>query len=394
MRLRRLDLTRYGRFTDRSLDFGAAEPGRPDLHIVHGPNEAGKSTLLNAWLDLLFGIHARSSYNFLHPYDSMRIGAVLDLAEGPREVVRVKKARDSLVDPAGRPVPDGMLRAALGGIERKDCADMFALDAGTMEDGGELILSSRGNLGQLLFSASAGLAELGDRLDGLRAEADAFYRKSARKGTLKDMRARLEELAAERKALDVQAAEHRARRLAADKAEAERDAAAEAHAHAAAARDAARAALEALPWLAEWGAIDAELAPLDGLPDAPPDWPARVAGLLAEEVALRTEAALDTERRQALAAALAALVPDGAALAQAEAAGFDEELKARWIAARDDLPRRLQELAGARQRIEALGRQVLPGADAASLAVGPGTLERLAELVTPAAQLVHAVTGK
>ena len=382
MRLRRLDLTRYGRFTDRSLDFGAAEPGRPDLHIVHGPNEAGKSTLLNAWLDLLFGIHARSSYNFLHPYDAMRIGAVLDLAEGPREVVRVKKARDSLVDPAGRPVPDGMLRAALGGIERKDCADMFALDAGTMEDGGELILSSRGNLGQLLFSASAGLAELGDRLDGLRAEADAFYRKSARKGTLKDMRARLEELAAERKVLDVQAAEHRARRLAADKAEAERDAAAEAHARAAAARDAARAALEALPWLAEWGAIDAELAPLDGLPDAPPDWPARVAGLLAEEVALRTEAALDTERRQALATALAALVPDGAALAQAEAAGFDEELKARWIAARDDLPRRLQELAAARQRIEALGRQVLPGADAAALAVGSGTLDRMAELMT------------
>ena len=68
----------------------------------------------------------------------------------------------------------------------------------------------------------------------------------------------------------------------------------------------------------------------------------------AEEVALRTEAALDAERRQALATALAALVPDDAALAQAEASGFDEELKARWIAARDDLPRRLQELGAAR----------------------------------------------
>ncbi|SDL48553.1 AAA family ATPase [Paracoccus chinensis] len=382
MRLRRLDLTRYGRFTDRSLDFGAAEPGRPDLHIVHGPNEAGKSTLLNAWLDLLFGIHARSSYNFLHPYDALRIGAVLDLPDGQRELVRVKKTRESLLDPAGRPVSDGMLRAALGGIERKDCADMFALDAGSMEDGGELILSSKGNLGQLLFSASAGLAELGDRLDGLRAEADAFYKKSARKGTLKDMRGELEALVAERKALDVQAAEHRARRQTADKAEAERDAAAEAHARAAAAREAAKAALEALPWLAEWSAIDAELAPLEELPDVPPAWPARVAALQADDVALRTEAALDAERRQALCAALAALVPDDTALAQAEAAGFDEDLKARWIAARDDLPRRLQELAAARQRIEGLGRQILPDADPASLEVGAGTLDRLAELMT------------
>lgn len=382
MRLRRLDLTRYGRFTDRSLDFGPAEPGRPDLHIVHGPNEAGKSTLLNAWLDLLFGIHARSSYDFLHRYDAMRIGAALELPEGPRELVRVKKTRDSLRDPAGRPIPDGMLRAALGGIERKDCADMFALDAGTMEDGGELILSSKGNLGQLLFSASAGLAELGDRLDGLRAEAEAFYKKSARKGGLKDMRAELEALVAERKALDVQAVEHRARRQTADRAEAERDTAAESHARAAAARDAAKAALDVLPWLAEWSAIDAELAPLDRLPDVPPDWAGRVAGLLAEDVALRTEATLNAGTRQALASALAALVPDDAALAQAEAAGFDEDLRARWIAARDDLPRRLQELAAVRQRIEGLGRQILPGADPASLEMGSGTLDRLAELMT------------
>ena len=60
MRLNRLDLTRYGKFTDRSLDFGAPAPGKADLHIVYGPNEAGKSTALSAFLDLLFGIEPRS----------------------------------------------------------------------------------------------------------------------------------------------------------------------------------------------------------------------------------------------------------------------------------------------------------------------------------------------
>ena len=44
MRLRRLDLTRYGKFTGHSLDFGERKPGAPDFHIVYGLNEAGKST--------------------------------------------------------------------------------------------------------------------------------------------------------------------------------------------------------------------------------------------------------------------------------------------------------------------------------------------------------------
>ena len=68
MRLIRLDLTRYGKFTDHSLAFGDRPSGSPDLHVVYGPNEAGKSTALSALLDLLFGIEPRSRYDFLHPW--------------------------------------------------------------------------------------------------------------------------------------------------------------------------------------------------------------------------------------------------------------------------------------------------------------------------------------
>ncbi|TJW67441.1 MAG: hypothetical protein E5V29_18225, partial [Mesorhizobium sp.] len=67
MRIRRLDLTRYGKFTDHTIDFAERTKGNPDLHIVYGPNEAGKSTALAAVLDLLFGIEMRSPYGFLHP---------------------------------------------------------------------------------------------------------------------------------------------------------------------------------------------------------------------------------------------------------------------------------------------------------------------------------------
>lgn len=51
MRVRRLDLARYGKFTDRTIDFGPRRDDGPDLHIVFGLNEAGKSTALNAYLD-------------------------------------------------------------------------------------------------------------------------------------------------------------------------------------------------------------------------------------------------------------------------------------------------------------------------------------------------------
>ena len=46
MRLHCLGLTRFGIFTDRSINFGEPVTGKPDLHIVYGPNESGKSTAL------------------------------------------------------------------------------------------------------------------------------------------------------------------------------------------------------------------------------------------------------------------------------------------------------------------------------------------------------------
>ena len=62
MRLLELDLERYGPFTGKRLVF------RPDakLHIVYGPNEAGKSCSLAAVTDLFFGIETRTRFDFVH----------------------------------------------------------------------------------------------------------------------------------------------------------------------------------------------------------------------------------------------------------------------------------------------------------------------------------------
>ena len=93
MRLARLDLLRYGRFTDESIELPQAER---DIHIVFGPNEAGKTTCLTAIEDLLFGIPQRSPYNFLHSYKDMRIGAVLEDGDESCEFQR-RKARRHMI---------------------------------------------------------------------------------------------------------------------------------------------------------------------------------------------------------------------------------------------------------------------------------------------------------
>ena len=180
MRLRRLDLLRYGRFTDLSfeLPFGA-----PDLHIVFGPNEAGKSTALSAIEDLLFGVPVHSPYDFLHDYSSMRIGGVVENDQASLEVVRRKGTRDTLLDSGDAPYPGGeaALRPYLAGADRPFFERMFSLDHFRLEAGGREILQAKDEIGQMLFSAGTGVAGLRDRLARLSDEADGLWaRRKAR----------------------------------------------------------------------------------------------------------------------------------------------------------------------------------------------------------------------
>lgn len=205
MRLNQLDLTRYGRFTDRTLAFAPPEPGAPDLHIVYGPNEAGKSTLFSAWLDLLFGIPTRTRYQFLHPGPTMQVGAALTHAGATLDVRRLKRAGASLMDRHDATLPESALQAVLGGLSRDGYSAMFSLDDDTLERGGDSILSSQGDLGEMLFSASAGLAGLGPQLDSLRTALDGFHRGGKRSGWLYDAKRQLADLDRQRRETEVSA---------------------------------------------------------------------------------------------------------------------------------------------------------------------------------------------
>lgn len=174
MRITRLNLLRYGKFTDKSIALPSADK---DFHLIVGPNEAGKSTIRNAIQELLFGIENRSSYNFLHPHSDMRLGALIEHGGDKLDFIRTKARTKTLQTFAGLPLPDNALYPFLGQLDRDFFDQMFGLNYDRLVEGGQAILSASNDVGQILFQAAAGIASLGDVRDNLEAEADRLWSK-------------------------------------------------------------------------------------------------------------------------------------------------------------------------------------------------------------------------
>jgi uncharacterized protein YhaN len=171
MRIEHLELSRYGKFTGLPI---AMPEAKRDFHLIVGPNEAGKSTIRDAILDLLFGIETRSAYDFLHPKAEMCLSAKISHAGSSLEFQRVKKAR-SLIDQTGAPLSDNALSAFLGTADRTFFDQMFGLDHDRLVTGGNEILKASNDIGRILFQSAAGIGSLGTVRDELEAEADKLW---------------------------------------------------------------------------------------------------------------------------------------------------------------------------------------------------------------------------
>lgn len=340
MRLRRLSLDLFGHFSGKTYDFGHTDPGAPDFHVIYGPNEAGKTTTMEAFLRLLYGFPHQDAYGFLHQRKNLRVSGVLDIDGQPRAITRLPTRAGSLLDDTGTPLPEAVLQAHLGGLAEEDYRQLLCLDDDTIERGGQDIANSKGDIGRLLFSAAAGVSDLTGVLDQIRAQADALYRKRASTTELAQLRKDLAEVEARIKAADIPAATLRKLRHAHDTARqaeaairAARDDLRRRHA-----QETARAA--ALPLLAEIGALDADLAPHADYPDHLDINPEDLVDLLTRQT--RARADLDrlgaeiadlTQRRAAITRH-----PDRLDLRRQLADLAD--LRARHTTADKDLPRR------------------------------------------------------
>lgn len=171
MRIDRLDLRRFGRFTGLTIPFPTAPQ---DFHVVVGPNEAGKSTIRAAIIDLFFGIEKSSSYDFVHPKPELCIGARLSDGEQHLEFSRLKKAR-SLVDASGTPLPEDTLAPFLGGANRTFFRQMFGLDHERLVTGGQEMLDGSDDVGRILFQTATGIGNLGPLREALEKEASELW---------------------------------------------------------------------------------------------------------------------------------------------------------------------------------------------------------------------------
>lgn len=174
MRINRLDLIRYGKFTDAPVELPLAER---DFHVLMGPNEAGKSTIRSGILDLLYGIPKNTVHAFLHPMPDLRLGASVEHGGNILEFHRIKGNKQTLRTPFDAVLLDGVLGPFVGTTDRDFFSKMFGLDHARLVDGGHSILTASDDLGQILFQSAAGIGSLGLLRETLEAEADRLWSK-------------------------------------------------------------------------------------------------------------------------------------------------------------------------------------------------------------------------
>jgi uncharacterized protein YhaN len=178
MRIDRLDLTAFGIFTNESLDLSKSA-----LHVIQGPNAAGKSTARAAVSNLLFGFGRSSSYAFIHPLNRLQVGARIVDKEGKvLDVIRYKRDRDDLIDSASQlPINPGEWSAYLQGVSQVDFDRIYTLGWRELLEGTSALLSTGGALGEALFASGLGIREFSTVLDGLQSEADKLFAPRAQK---------------------------------------------------------------------------------------------------------------------------------------------------------------------------------------------------------------------
>ncbi|RYZ06495.1 MAG: hypothetical protein EOO73_16105 [Myxococcales bacterium] len=182
MRLRRLGLDAFGPFTGLSLDFTRAKGN--GLHLVYGPNEAGKSSSLRAIRDLLFGFPQNSPDAHLHPTAALRLSALIERDGQELAFVRRKKRKDSLSTLDDQPLEEARLARFLNGLDAPSFDRLFGLDHERLQQGAEETLSGQGDVGEALFDAGASGRSVHRVRLALVEEADALFKDRGQKPEL------------------------------------------------------------------------------------------------------------------------------------------------------------------------------------------------------------------
>ncbi|HCS88852.1 MAG: AAA family ATPase [Thiohalocapsa sp. PB-PSB1] len=192
MKLLELHLLAYGPFTDCRLDLSAGNEG---LHILYGPNEAGKSSALRALRAWLYGVPERTRDDFRHAKTELRVGGLLRGADGSElRCYRRKGRKNTLVDEDSAALAEDQLTRLLGGVSEALFERLFGIDHEALVDGGQALLLERGREAEALFGTGLGSTAVHALLEKLEQEAQSLFAPRASKPLFNKGLSRLAEI--------------------------------------------------------------------------------------------------------------------------------------------------------------------------------------------------------
>ncbi len=144
-------------------------------------------------------------YEFQHQRKNLQVSGLLNIGGETRLFTRLPSRSGNLRGEADATLPETAIASNLGGLSLEDYRSLLCLDDDTIEKGGNAIASARGDIGRLLFSAAAGVADLNAVLEQARTKANSIYKKRASTTRVAELKRELGEIESSIRDLDVTA---------------------------------------------------------------------------------------------------------------------------------------------------------------------------------------------
>jgi len=179
MKLRELDVENFGIFSHQQFEF----PG-DRLQVVYGPNESGKTTLLELIREVLFRFEPRNPYAFATHDGEMAATVLAEMQDGVEIRFRRRKGTKNTVNGeilgSGQSFDAPGLMQLLGGANLQLFKSVFGFSVTELAEGESNLKDA--NVGEALFgSAMGGLADLRSLIGGLEKQAGDLFAPTAKK---------------------------------------------------------------------------------------------------------------------------------------------------------------------------------------------------------------------
>ena len=195
MKLLHVDIENFGLFSAQSFELNSA-----GFQLVVGPNEAGKSTLLQLIRELLFGFQVRNPYSFDEHTGEMAATALIELSDGSRVRFRRRKGTKNVVkgefEETAQEVDETRLWQMLDGATPELYQHVFGFSLAELTTGEKSL--AHANLNEALYGGGiGGLAGFQKHQTELQDEASNLFAPAASKRTINRLLAEIKTLGRE-----------------------------------------------------------------------------------------------------------------------------------------------------------------------------------------------------